>query len=338
MRAIDESAYQGKPDWSKVKKAGVGAAIFRIANRKGKDESFEHNYAGCETAGIRRGVYRYSYAKSPAEAVREALGVLNILDNRPLEMGVWLDLEWSEQRALGKTAITAIAKAFIKTITTAGYKCGIYCNMDWHKNVLDTAALNVPYWIARYPSDDSGIMRPQLKPNRGECGWQYSSKGKVDGINGHVDLDEWYGSADMFGTGVNRVLESEAVRSLQEAMKADGIKDKNGNDLKIDGAKGPLTESAITKILMKSGAFDTARGKYSVGSTGQVVKWLEMRLDSLIGDSIKELLGHTLTNGKDPDGKYGADVRLAVGLFQELRGLKIDYKAGPKTVTELLFK
>ena len=54
--------------------------------------------------------------------------------------------------------------------------------MDWHKNVLDTAALNVPYWIARYPSDDSGIMRPQLKPNRGECGWQYSSKGKVDGM------------------------------------------------------------------------------------------------------------------------------------------------------------
>ena len=121
-------------------------------------------------------------------------------------------------------------------------------------------------------------------------------------------------------------------------MKADGIKDKNGNDLKIDGAKGLLTESAITKILMKSGAFDTARGKYSVGSTGQVVKWLEMRLDSLIGDSIQELLGHTLTNGKNPDGKYGADVRLAVGLFQKLRGLQIDYKAGPKTVTELLFK
>lgn len=90
MRAIDVSAYQGKPDWSKVKKAGVSAAILRIANRKGKDESFEHNYAGCETAGIRRGVYRYSYAKSPAEAVREALGVLNILDNRPLELGVWL--------------------------------------------------------------------------------------------------------------------------------------------------------------------------------------------------------------------------------------------------------
>ena len=89
---------------------------------------------------------------------------------------------------------------------------------------------------------------------------------------------------------------------------------------------------------MRMRQFDTAKGKYSVESTGQVVKWLEMRLDSLIGDSIKELLGHTLTNGKNPDGKYGSDVRLAVGLFQELRGLQVDYKAGPKTVTELLFK
>lgn len=102
MRVVDVSAYQGKPDWGKVKKAGVSAAILRIANRKGKDTSFEHNYSGCETAGIRRGAYRYSYAKNPAEATREALGVLNILDNRPLEMGVWLDLEWSSSVRLGK--------------------------------------------------------------------------------------------------------------------------------------------------------------------------------------------------------------------------------------------
>ena len=60
---------------------------------------------------------------------------------------------------------------------------------------------------------------------------------------------------------------------------------------------------------------------------------MEMRLDTVIGDSIKALLGHTLTEGKLPDGKYGSDVRLAVGLLQELRGLEKDYKAGSKTIT-----
>lgn len=335
MKGIDVSAYQGKPDWPAVRAAGIEMAIIRAANRKGKDASFEHNYTGCAVAGIRRGVYRYSYAKTVDEAVKEAMEVVQIINGRKLEMGVWLDLEWNEQRALGRKTITAIAKAWIQTIQAAGYACGIYCNLDWHRNVLDTDALQVPYWIARYPNKDSGKINESLKPNRGECAWQYSSKGRITGIAGNVDLDEWYGTVDMSG---KREIDEEALGSLQEALNADGIRDKNGNPLKVDQKKGKLTDSAIQKALMKSGAFDPKRGRYTVGSEGEVVKWLEMRLDTVIGDSIKALLGHTLTEGCLPDGKYGNDVRMAVGLLQEMRGLTKDYKAGPKTITELLCK
>ena len=335
MKGIDVSAYQGKPDWSAVRAAGIEMAIIRAANRKGKDSSFEHNYTGCGLAGIKRGVYRYSYAKTVDAAVKEAMEVVQILNGRKLEMGVWLDLEWKEQRALGRKAITAIAKAWIQTIQAAGYVCGIYCNLDWHKNVLDTAALQVPYWIARYPNTDSGKINESLKPNRGESAWQYSSKGRVTGIAGNVDMDQWYGTVDMSG---KREIDEEALGSLQEALNADSILDKNGNPLEVDRKKGKLTDSAIEKILMKSGAFDPTRGRYTVGSTGEVVKWLEMRLDTVIGNSIKALLGHTLTGGELPDGKYGNDVHLAVGLLQEIRGLKKDYIAGPKTITELLYK
>jgi len=336
MRGIDVSAYQGKPDWSAVRAAGIDLAIIRVANRKGKDASFEYNYTGCGLVGIQRGVYRYSYAKTVDEAVKEAMEVVRILNERNLELGVWLDLEWKEQRALGRKALTAIAKAWIQTIQAAGYACGIYCNLDWHKNVLDTSALQVPYWIARYPVKDAGELNESLKPNRGECAWQYSSKGRVAGIAGNVDLDEWYGTVDMSGKECE--IDEEALGSLQEALNADKITDKNGDPLEVDRIKGKLTDSAIEKTLMKSGAFDPKKGRYTVGSEGEVVKWLEMRLDTVIGDSIKALLGHTLTEGRLPDGKYGNDVRLAVGLLQELRGLTKDYIAGPKTITELLYK
>ncbi len=335
MRGIDVSAYQGKPDWSAVRAAGIDLAIIRVTNRKGKDASFEYNYTGCGLVGIQRGVYRYSYAKTVDEAVKEAMEVVRILNERKLELGVWLDLEWKEQRVLGRKALTAIAKAWIQTIQAAGYACGIYCNLDWHKNVLDTSVLQVPYWIARYPAKDTGKINENLKPNRRECAWQYSSKGRVAGIAGNVDLDEWYGTVDMSG---KREIDEEALGSLQEALNADKITDKNGDPLEVDRMKGKLTDSAIEKILMKSGAFDQKKGRYTVGSEGEVVKWLEMRLDTVIGDSIKALLGHTLTEGRLPDGKYGNDVRLAVGLLQELRGLTKDYIAGPKTITELLYK
>ena len=128
------------------------------------------------------------------------------------------------------------------------------------------------------------------------------------------------------------IWDAEAVRSLQEALNADGIRDENGKALKVDGVKGDMTDSAVEKILLKAGLFDTSRGRYGIGSTGQVVKWLQMRLNTVIGDSIVQLLGA----GLEADGKLGADTRLAVGLFQEMRGLKVDYVAGVKTVTELL--
>lgn len=132
-----------------------------------------------------------------------------------------------------------------------------------------------------------------------------------------------------------RALDQEAVRSLQEALNADGITDADGKALVIDGIKGPDTTAAIKKVLLLSGAFDMFSARFTVGSTGQTVKWLQMRLNTVIGPQIVKLLGTEY--GLEADGKFGNDTRLAVGLFQEIRGLKLDYKVGVNTITELLY-
>lgn len=132
-----------------------------------------------------------------------------------------------------------------------------------------------------------------------------------------------------------RALNQEAVRSLQEAINADGITDADGKALVIDGIKGPDTTAAIRKVLLLSGAFDSRTARFAVGSTGQTVKWLQMRLNTVIGPQIVELLGTEY--GLEADGKFGNDTRLAVGLFQEIRGLKVDYLVGPDTITELFY-
>ncbi len=335
IKGIDVSSYQGKPDWAEVKKSGIEFAILRVLNSKGKDTSFEHNYSGCGAVGIRRGVYRFSYALTVPQAQKEAREVIEALAGRKLEMGIWLDLEWSGQRALGSVKVKEIANAWMKMIRDAGYECNIYCNTDWYKSIC--GGLDAKYWIARYPAEDNGTMKKSLRPNVGEIGWQYSSKGKVPGISGNVDMDVWYGGMAVDPVPVpeetgSALWDAEAVRSLQEALNVDGIQAVNGKELKVDGIKGDMTSSAVEKVLLKAGAFDQSKGRYAVGSTGQVVKWLQMRLNTLIGDGIVELLGV----GIEPDGKFGADTRLAVGLFQEFRGLNMDYIVGAKTVTELL--
>lgn len=335
MRGIDVSSYQDKPDWHKVADDNITFAIMRILNSKGVDTSFEHNFAGCTAEGLAKGVYRYSYALTVAQAQTEALEVVSTLAGRKLELGVWLDLEWSKQRALGRQKVKEIANAWMRIIREHGYKCGVYCNLDWYRNVC--SGLDAEYWVARYPSSDTGVIKESLRPNIGEKGWQFSSKGKVAGISGNVDLNIWYSDIDEVPKpdrpqSVARPIDKEAVRSLQEALNADGILDKNGKKLVVDGIKGSMTESAIKKVLLQSGAFNTSSGRYTVGSTGELVKWLQMRLNTVIGDLIVELLGA----GLNADGKLGADTRMAVGLFQEMRGLKQDYKVGVNTITELL--
>lgn len=191
LRAIDVSSVQGKPDWAKVAASGIRAAILRVHQKYGIDTSFEHNYSGCKSNGILVGVYKYSYALTPEQAIAEADAVLTVLDGRRLDFPVFYDLEWDSQRALGKSAITAIAKAFFGRIQKAGYIPAIYCNVDWYKNALDVAALPYDFWLAAYPANDTGAVQERLRPSAG-VGWQYSSKGKVPGIAGDVDMDLFY--------------------------------------------------------------------------------------------------------------------------------------------------
>lgn len=191
LKGIDVSSNQGKPDWAKAAKSGVKFAILRVHQRDGLDSSFEYNYKGCKSNGILIGGYKYSYALTPAQAIDEAEDVIAALNGRGLDFPVFYDLEWSNQRKLGKQAIENIAVSFLTRMKKAGYKVGIYCNLDWYNNVLSDALKKYDCWIARYPANDNGSVQERLRPPVG-VGWQYSSKGKVSGISGNVDMDVFY--------------------------------------------------------------------------------------------------------------------------------------------------
>lgn len=192
IKAIDVSSDQGKPDWEKVAKSGVKVAILRVHQRYGADSSFEHNYKGCKQNGILAGAYKYSYALTPAQAVEEAENVIEVLNGRGLDFPVFYDLEWKQQRSLGKQAIENIAVSFLTRIKKAGYKVGIYCNMDWYNNYLSDNLKKYDLWLARYANNDNGTIPERLRPSIG-IGWQYSESGKVAGINAKdVDMDVFY--------------------------------------------------------------------------------------------------------------------------------------------------
>lgn len=223
IKGIDVSSYQGKPDWEKVSAAGIKFAILRVHQKNGIDSSFEHNYKGCKQNGIPIGVYKFSYALTEAQALEEAEDVIGVLNGRGLDFPVFYDLEWASQKILGKAKITKIVKKFMTRIQKAGYKAGIYCNMDWYKNVLDTKALDYDYWIARYPSNDTGEIQERLRVSSDiAVGWQYSSKGKVSGISGNVDMDIFYTdySAGEATKEETKIVSAGTFKTENEAINA----------------------------------------------------------------------------------------------------------------------
>lgn len=256
MKGIDLSSNQRKPDFQKIKEEGIEFAILRISTRNGKvDTSFEYNYEQCQRNGILTGIYKFSYATNEQEARAEAENVLLILNSRKLMMPVWLDLEWSGQRNLGQRAITKIAHTFAEKIKSAGYACGIYCNLDWYRNVLDTKELSYPYWVARYGKNDGGC-HIEYQPKVGEVIWQYTSRGDINGIAGEVDRNLCLDST-IFQTYPNTEQTGDDwISRLQKAL-----------NVPVTGLPDAKTLSTLPTIRR--------------GDRGEVVRLIQERLQSL---------------------------------------------------------
>lgn len=188
---MDVSAYQGVIDFNKVKNEGIQFAILRATVKdQSPDQYFERNLSECIKYKIPASVYKYSRALTIDQARAEALGVIKAMKGRKLL--VWYDLEDNSQTPLGKTGIQIIANTFMTELFNAGLACGIYCNVNWYKNLMsDYLKDNVAFWIARYKKNDTGSFDESHKPTgiKNLYGWQYSSKGSLSGISGNVDLD-----------------------------------------------------------------------------------------------------------------------------------------------------
>lgn len=163
LQGIDVSENNGSVDWQAVAAAGMQFAIIRIGYGAGHlDSEFYHNVNGALSAGLRIGVYHYSYALTPAQAQTEAEFVVNTLqacglNPDKLQMGIWFDMEdadgYKKRHGLpDRQIITAMCSDFICTCNRHGYSCGVYANLEWleYKIATEQLAGYVPYWCAQW--------------------------------------------------------------------------------------------------------------------------------------------------------------------------------------------
>lgn len=203
---IDVSTFQGEIDWNKVKASGkVDFAIIRVGFRgykSGKleeDKQFARNIKGASENNIKIGLYFFSTALNEVEAREEAQFILDRIGNYEVTLPIVYDLEGygkTKYRTYGITKVqrTANLKAFSGRLAEEGYKGLIYGSKAYVKSKFDIDSLDDYIWLACYPSSPNPNNVPSIGAaydNRVAI-WQYSSTGRISGINAKVDLNYMY--------------------------------------------------------------------------------------------------------------------------------------------------
>lgn len=330
--APDISSHNGVVNMKEVREQCKAVFIRAGYGKNNVDQRYIANAEACYNLNVPVMIYWFSYGYTAEMADKEAGYAIFQAKKYWKKCPIAFDLEYDTVRyarqkniEITKTLATDMAIAFLKRVLKEGYIPVIYTNRDYLKNYFDNARINkevgvnVPVWFAYYsnnePTEVSGYLARV---------WQYTSKGKLNGISGNVDINKVY--VDIFDDSNKTERESTGgninIRNFQKACNADGIKDENDNYLIIDGLDGKHTQAARNKINLKAKGIGLI---YRVGSTGAVVRWWQTRLNEIMGCNLIV------------DGKFGADTRKWTIEYQRKYQLKADGIAGYNTLQSAFY-
>ena len=189
---IDVSSWQGTIDWQQVKEAGIDFAMLRIGLQKGGfggtneiDTEFLANLEGAKAAGLKVGVYFYSFAKTPEEARQQARWCVEQLGDQTLELPIafdWENFNYFTGRGISFYQLNRTAEAFIDEVENLGYEGMLYGSASYLTRVWKVPDAEV--WIAHY-TDQTDYEGEYFM-------WQVSPIGEVPGVDGHCDLNVLY--------------------------------------------------------------------------------------------------------------------------------------------------
>ena len=194
-RYIDVSRYQGKIDWAQVAAAGYKGAMLKTVSTNRKlskredglyiDPTFETNYRNARAAGLDVGVYYYTYATNKDMVNAELSLLRQAVYGKELTLPVAVDVEDNKLVSLDKQDLTDLTAYALHEVEQMGFYAQLYTYTSFAKAHLFVggAALH-PYdvWLADYTGKTPKV---DFKYNA----HQHTSKGRVPGISGNVDLN-----------------------------------------------------------------------------------------------------------------------------------------------------
>lgn len=188
---IDVSGWQGEIDFEKIKNAGVEFIMIRVGGTRGTngeyfvDKYFKRNIEEANKYGIKAGIYFYSYANSKESAMKDAKWVIKQIKDYDIDLPIAFDWEeWAyfNDYNLSFFGLTSMAESFLDTIEDAGYEGMLYSSKSYLENIWLPTKYDI--WLAHYTIQTNYQGKYKL--------WQLCENGKIDGIDGAVDINVMY--------------------------------------------------------------------------------------------------------------------------------------------------
>lgn len=188
---IDVSGWQGEIDFEKIKNAGVEFIMIRVGGTRGTngkyfvDKYFKRNIEEANKYEIKAGIYFYSYANSKESAMKDAKWVIKQIKDYDIDLPIAFDWEeWAyfNDYNLSFFGLTSMAESFLETIEDAGYEGMLYSSKSYLENIWLPTKYDI--WLAHYTTQTNYQGKYKL--------WQLCENGKIDGIDGAVDINVMY--------------------------------------------------------------------------------------------------------------------------------------------------
>nr|DAF34533.1 MAG TPA: PlyB like endolysin [Caudoviricetes sp.] len=205
------------------------------------DKQWIRNVTECERLGIPYGVYFYSYAKTKARIEGEIKHCLRLLRGHSPNLPVFFDSEEKGTQAVAKHN----AKRFCDAMITNGYKAGIYASKSWFENYIGET-WGYDLWIARY-ANALGVDNVDI--------WQYSSNGRVYGIDGRCDVNhvyKEYGGSNITPSTPQEPVTHEKTRKELIALGQQHAINFTGVKIAVDGIVGKDTKRMGVRVVQRA--------------------------------------------------------------------------------------
>lgn len=237
---IDVSEWQGEIDFREVANAGIKIVYIRVSEGTNYiDPYFRENYEEAKVNGLKIGFYHYLTARNEEEARAEAeFYVANIKGTEP-DCKLAMDFEVFDN--LSTEEVNEISEVFLQTVQNlSGKECVIYSDAFNAREVFnEELAEKYAIWVADY-----FVEEPEDNGKWGSwVGFQYTDRGKINGIDGNVDKD--YFTNGILLNDTSRIPE-DTTKDVKQEFKE--IIVKRGDTLSIIAREYNTSYEYLAKI------------------------------------------------------------------------------------------